>query len=160
MRQAFSQLLSGSSRATDWMAGQIAHVCRTFGPRSPGSPGERAAAEHMAALLEREGGCPAALVESFREHPAAFYGYFRFSMALDVLTCAGFFLRPWLSLVFGSLALGLFVFKFLLYWPVIDGLFPAREGTNVTAVRPCRGTVERRVFVNGHVDAAWEFPLN
>ena len=31
---------------------------------------------------------------------------------------------------------------------------------NVTAVRKCSGEVRQRVFLNGHIDAAWEFPLN
>ena len=31
---------------------------------------------------------------------------------------------------------------------------------NVTAIRPCSGKVKHRIFLNGHIDAAWEFPLN
>ena len=30
----------------------------------------------------------------------------------------------------------------------------------MTAIRPCTGEVSRRIFLNGHMDAAWEFPLN
>ena len=71
-----------------------------------------------------------------------------------------FFVRPWLSLVFGGVALLLFLFHFVFYRQVLDPLFPEKESVNVTALRPCTGTVRRRVFLNGHTDAAWEFPLN
>ena len=142
------------------MAREIAHICRDMKKRAPGSAGEREAAEYMAGVLRAECGCADVRVERFRVHPAAFYGYFYFSMAFDMLCCVGLFLHPWVSVIAGCAALMLFLFQCVLYRQVIDGLFPAREGTNVTAVRPCTGEVRRRVFFNGHTDAAWEFPLN
>jgi hypothetical protein len=42
----------------------------------------------------------------------------------------------------------------------VDKLFPTRTSHNVTAVKKCTGTVERRIFFNGHPDAAWEWPVN
>ena len=93
-------------------------------------------------------------------HPASFYGYMWISSLLSVLAWAGFFLHPAVGLLFGCLALILFVVHFVMYKPVIDPLFPRRSSTNVTAVRPCKGEVRQRVFLNGHIDAAWEFPLN
>ena len=139
---------------------EITHICRKIGRRSPGSAGEKAAAEYFAGLLEKDCGCADVQVESFREHPDAFYGYFYFSAFCDILCCLTFFISPWLSILFGLLGVLLFVFHFVLYRPVLDPLFPTREGTNVTAVRPCAGEVKQRIFLNGHTDAAWEFPLN
>lgn len=153
-------LLADSRESVAYMIAGITHVCRSLGARAPGSAGEREAAEYLAGVLREDCGCADVRIERFREHPAAFYGYFYFSMAFDVLCCAGYFLHPWLSVASGLSALLLFIFQFGLYKQIIDRLFPEREGTNVTAVRACRGEVRRRVFFNGHTDAAWEFPLN
>ena len=139
---------------------EIAHICRDMKKRAPGSEGEREAAAYMAASLEKDCGCTDVRTETFREHPASFYGYFYFSAALDTLCALTFFIRPWLSVLFGCLACVLFLFHFVLYKKPLDPLFPERESVNVTAVRPCSGEVRRRVFLNGHIDAAWEFPLN
>lgn len=160
MKNDFSQLITERRRSILYMIGEITHICRKLGPRSPGSAGEREAAAYMAEVLRRDCGCEDVKIEAFREHPDAFYGYFYFSMTLDVLCAVSFFLRPWLSILFGCAALGLFLLQFILYRQIIDPLFPEKEGTNVTAVRSCVGEVKRRIFLNGHIDAAWEFPLN
>ena len=155
-----SELLKNSRQAAAYMIAEITRVCRDAGKRAPGSMGERRAGEYMARVLERDCGCRDVRVESFREHPDAFYGYFWFSAVFDCLSAALFFARPWLAVASGMIALLLFLFQFVLYKQVIDPLFPERESLNVTAVRPCSGEVRRRIFLNGHIDAAWEFPLN
>ena len=154
------KLLAESRQAVSYMTREIGHICRDMERRPPGSRGEREAGAYLARVLARDCGCRDVRVEAFREHPDAFYGYFWFSAALDCL-CAGlFFVRPWLSIAFGAAALLLFLFQFVLYRQVIDPLFPERESLNVTAVHPCSGEVRQRIFLNGHIDAAWEFPLN
>lgn len=160
MTGSLSSLLSERKQSAAYMIREITHVCRTMGPRSPGSAGEREAAEYMAHILRRECGCADVRMETFREHPAAFYGYFYFSMVFDVLCAVCFFLTPWLSILFGCAALLLFLLQFGLYKQIIDPLFPEKESVNVTAVRSCTGVCRQRVFLNGHIDAAWEFPLN
>ena len=139
---------------------EITHICRDMKKRAPGSEGEREAAEYMAKSLEKDCGCTDVRVETFKEHPASFYSYFYFSATFDTLCAVSFFIRPWLSILFGCTALILFLFHFVLYRKPIDPLFPEKESVNVTAVRKCIGEVRQRVFLNGHVDAAWEFPLN
>ena len=153
-------LLANSRNAIEYIRKQIACICRQIPPREPGSTGERKAAEYMASVLEKDCGCNAASVEHFKEHPASFYGYCRVQGILDILSCLGFFVHPVITLVFGCSSMLLFLLFFVLYIPVIDRFFPERTGTNVTAVRPCKSTVKRRLFFNGHIDAAWEFPLN
>lgn len=160
MSNRFFRLIMESGQSVSYMIREITHICRKLPPRSPGSEGEREAATYIAEALRRDCGCEEIRVESFREHPDAFYGYFYFSMTLDVLCAVSFFLHPWLSILFGCAALLLFLFQFVLYRQIIDPLFPERESVNVTAVRPCAGEVKRRIFLNGHIDAAWEFPLN
>ncbi len=142
------------------MIREITQICRNIKPREPGSEGEKEAAEYMAATLEKECGCRQVKIESFREHPGAFYGYLYFSTPLDLLCALSFFVSPWLSLLFGFVTLLLFLLEFILYREVLDPLFPSKTGTNVTAIRPCRGETKRRIFLNGHIDAAWEWPLN
>ena len=153
-------LYENRAEAVSFMVEGITHVCRNLKKRAPGSEGEREAGEYMAGVLKNECGCPDVKIETFAEHPAAFYGYFRFSAAFDCLCAISFFFRPWLSIVFGTAALFLFLVQFVLYRQLIDPLFPEAESINVTAVRPCSGKARQRVFLNGHLDAAWEFPLN
>jgi hypothetical protein len=139
---------------------EITHICRNMKKRAPGSEGEREAAAYMAALLEQDCGCTDVKTETFTEHPAAFYGYFYISSALDILTAICFFIHPLLCLAVGTLGLFVFISQFVLYKQLIDPLFPEKQSTNITAVRSCSGEVRQRVFLNGHIDAAWEFPLN
>lgn len=153
-------LLDRSKQSVAYMIREITHICRSIKNRTPGSEGEKRAAGYMADVLRKDCGCADVTVESFSEHPSAFYGFFYFTAVLGVLCALGFFIRPWLSLLFGGCTLLLYVFQFTLYKQILDPLFPKKQGTNVTAVRPCAGEVKRRVFLNGHIDAAWEFPLN
>ena len=160
MNSDLQKLMRGSRASVDGMLRGITHICRDMKKRAPGSAGEREAAEYMAGVLRERCGCGDVRLETFREHPAAFYGYFRCSMVFDAACALLFFASPWLSLASGTAALVLFVVQFVLYRQAIDPLFPEKESCNVTAVRPCSGEVRRRVFLNGHIDAAWEFPLN
>ena len=153
-------LYRNSTQAVSYMIKGITHICRGMKKRAPGNEGEREAGEYMANILKNECGCTDVKVEAFTEHPAAFYGYFWFSATLDTLCAVLFFFSPWLSIFLGAAALLLFLFQFVLYKQIIDPLFPEKESVNVTAVRPCTGKVKRRIFLNGHIDAAWEFPLN
>ena len=156
----FTRFLENSKKSTAYIVSQVGHICRDMKPRSPGSAGEREAALYMAGLLEGECGCKSVDVESFKVHPASFYWYCRITGILGIVACLGFFIHPVISLVPAVISGLLFLFFFVLYKPVLDPIFPEMEGTNVTAVRPCSGEVRRRLFINGHIDAAWEFPLN
>ena len=147
-------------RIVSFIQRESQYVCQHLKPRTPGSEGEREAAGYMAGLLRRECGCGDVRTESFTEHPDGFYGYLYFSAVFDLLCCGCFFIAPWLSAVFGLCAVLLMLFQFVLYHEVVDRFFPKREGTNVTALRKCRGEVKRRVFLNGHTDAAWEWRLS
>lgn len=146
--------------SVSYMVEEITHICRKIGRRSPGSAGERAAAEYFAGVLEKKCGCTDVKTESFEEHPDSFYGYFYFSALLNTLNCVFFFFRPLVSIFCAILSLLIFIYHFVLYRKPLDPLFPRKQGTNVTAVRPCSGEVKQRVFLNGHTDAAWEFPIN
>ena len=160
MADHFSMLLDRGKQSVAYMIHEITHICRSVKNRAPGSDGERRTAEYLADVLRKDCGCADVTVESFSEHPSAFYGFFYFAAALGALCVLGVFIRPWLSVLFGCCTLLLYIFQFTLYKQLIDPLFPKKRGTNVTAVRPCGGEVRRRIFLNGHMDASWEFPLN
>ena len=160
MNTVYSVLRSETKQSVGYMLREITHICRDMRTRAPGSVGEREAAEYMAEVLRTDCGCKDVRMELFQEHPAAFYGYFWFSMTFDILCAVCWFLSPWLSILFGCAALLLFIFQFGLYKQIIDPLFPVKESVNVTAIRPCAGECRQRIFLNGHIDAAWEFPLN
>ncbi len=155
-----SDLQLNCKNAVKYISAEITHICRDMEKRSPGSSGERKAAEYMAKVLRDHGGCKEPVIETFKVLPDSFYGYCRISAVLDLISCLGFFLHPIISLISGSISLLLFVFYFVMYKPIIDWMFPERESVNVTAVRPCGGEIKRRIFLNGHIDAAWEFTLN
>ena len=146
--------------SVSYMVEEITHICRKIGRRSPGSAGEQAAAEYFAGVLEKKCGCADVKTESFEVHPDSFYGYFYFSAFCDILCGVLFFSEPFLSILFGLMGVLLFIYHFVLYRKPLDPLFPKKQGTNVTAVRPCSGEVKQRIFLNGHTDAAWEFPIN
>ena len=160
MTPTLNDLIIRSRQAVSFMLQEITFICRDMKKRTPGSEGEREAAEYIAGTLEKHCGCRSVRKESFKVHPDSFYAYFYFSSVLDTLCAVCFFIRPWLSLFFGCLALLLFIFHFVLYKEIIDPLFPGKESVNITCVRPCSKEVMQRVFLNGHIDAAWEFPLN
>ena len=155
-----SNLQLNSKKAVKYISSEIAHICRDMEKRSPGSRGERKAAEYMAKVLRDQGGCKEPVIETFKAHPDSFYGYCRMSAVLDTVSCLGFFLHPVISLISGCISIFLFIFYFVMYKPIIDWMFPERESVNVTAIRPCDGEIKSRVFLNGHIDAAWEFTLN
>ncbi len=160
MAARLRDLTEASGEAVAWIVREITHICRDMKKRAPGSEGEREAAAYMAGVLRDECGCGHVLTEPFTVRPGGFYGYFVISAILGLLTIGCYFIRPWLTLVFAIPGLVLFLLHFVLYRQVLDPFFPGRESVNVTATRPPSGEVRARIFLNGHTDAAREFPLN
>lgn len=160
MRTELKMLYDSSRQSVEYMVREITHICRNLKPRAPGSEGEREAAEYMAEVLKNDCGCDQVLVEAYKAHPDSFYGYCQISVIFYLLSSLGFFIHPIASLVGAAIALLLFLVSFVLYKPILDFLYPEKEGRNVTAILNCEGEVRRRVFLNGHIDASWEFPSN
>ncbi len=128
MTGLFSKLLDTSGQSVSYMIEKITYICRNLKKRTPGSKGERETAEYLAAVLKEECGCDRVKLESFREHPDSFYGYFFLSTVCDVLCTLCYFISPWFSIFFGGTALFLFVVQFILYKELIDPLFPEKTG--------------------------------
>lgn len=160
MNNKFHKLYKSCGQSVSYITEEITHVCKNMKKRAPGSVGEHEAAGYMAGILKNKCGCKNVKIERFKEHPDSFYGYCMINSVLDVITCVGFLIHPLISLIAGILTLLLFLFFFVLYKPVIDIFFPKKESVNVTAVRNSEKEVKRRIFLCGHIDAAWEFTLN
>ncbi len=153
-------IIDRKKEAAKYMVSEITHICKDFEKREPGSKGEQQACEYMADVLKNECGCERADVESFKENPGSFFGWIYFTITFVLAAVAISFFYPLVSAIL--IALGLFIafMQFGLYKKFVDRFFPEKTGHNVTAVKSCKGEVKRRIFFNGHPDAAWEWPVN
>ncbi|MGN0468218.1 MAG: M28 family metallopeptidase [Acutalibacteraceae bacterium] len=155
-----TKLIDKKDQAAKYMVDEITHICKTFEKRSPGSKGEEQACRYMADVLKKDCGCEKAEVESFKEHPGAFYGWIFLTITFVLLAIALFFVAPVASLILIVVGLALVLAEFGFYKQLIDPLFKEKTGHNVTAVKKCSGETKRRIVFNGHPDAAWEWPVN
>lgn len=154
------KIIDKKDAAAQYMLDEITHIIKTFEKREPGSKGEEQACEYMAKVLKEDCGCDRADVESFKENPGSFFGWIYFTITFVLLAIPLFFVFPLLSILLIVAGLFIVFMQFGLYKKLIDRCFPEKTGHNVTAVKKCTGEVKRRVFFNGHPDAAWEWPVN
>ncbi|MCD7796508.1 MAG: hypothetical protein LUG95_02505 [Clostridiales bacterium] len=143
-----------------YMHSEITHICKEMEKRDPGSVGEKQACDYMAEVLKKDCGCEKADVESFKENPGSFYGWIYFTITFVLLAVVFFFFSPIISVCLIIAGLVIVFLEFGLYKKCVDRFFPEKTGHNVTAVKKCSGEVKRRIFFNGHPDAAWEWPVN
>ena len=153
-------VIDKKKEAAEYMVSEITHICKDFEKRDPGSKGEQQACEYMADVLKNECGCERADVESFKENPGSFFGWIYFTITFVLAAVAISFFYPLVSIILIAVGLLIVFMQFGLYKKFIDRFFPEKTGHNVTAVKSCKGEVKRRIFFNGHPDAAWEWPVN
>lgn len=153
-------VIDKKKEAAEYMVSEITHICKDFEKRDPGSKGEQQACEYMADVLKNECGCERADVESFKENPGSFFGWIYFTITFVLAAVAISFFYPLVSIILIVVGLLIVFMQFGLYKKFIDRFFPEKTGHNVTAVKRCKGEVKRRIFFNGHPDAAWEWPVN
>lgn len=153
-------VIDKKKEAAEYMVSEITHICKDFEKRDPGSKGEQQACEYMADVLKNECGCERADVESFKENPGSFFGWIYFTITSVLAAVAISFFYPLVSIILIVVGLLIVFMQFGLYKKFIDRFFPEKTGHNVTAVKSCKGEVKRRIFFNGHPDAAWEWPVN
>ena len=153
-------IIDKKKEAAEYMVSEITHICKDFEKRDPGSKGEQQACEYMADVLKNECGCERANVESFKENPGSFFGWIYFTITFVLAAVAISFFYPLVSIILIVVGLLIVFMQFGLYKKFIDRFFPEKTGHNVTAVKSCKGEVKRRIFFNGHPDAAWEWPVN
>ena len=154
------KIIDKKDAAAQYMLDEITYICKNFEKRGPGSKGEEQACEYMAKVLKEDCGCDRADVESFKENPGSFFGWIYFTITFVLLAIPLFFVFPLASVLLIIAGLFIVFMQFGLYKKLIDRCFPEKTGHNVTADKKCTGEVKRRIFFNGHPDAAWEWPVN
>lgn len=161
MSEKFDALIAEKDKMAQYMIDEITHICKDMPKRSPGTEGERVACEYMADVLKNDCGCEDVKIESFKENPGSFYGWIWISFTLMFIGVICIFLSaPVVAVPVMILGWIICLLQFGIYKKLVDKLFPELEGTNVTAIKSCSGEVKRRIFFNGHPDAAWEWPMN
>ncbi len=155
------KLIRNKQQSAQYMIDEITHICKDMPKRDPGSEGEKIACEYMAEVLKKDCGCEKVTVEPFKENPGSFYGWLYFTITFVLLAiCSLFFFSPLVSIVLIIAGLAIALAQFGTYKKLVDKCFPEKTGHNVTAIKSCTGEVKRRIFFNGHPDAAWEWPVN
>lgn len=153
-----SKIIAKKAEAADYMEAEITNVIKTIGKRDPGSEGEKLSVEHMAKQLEEY--MDEVVVEPFDVYPAAFMGWIYIAVTFMFLAIAAYFFMPILSLILVAVAMTVMIGEFILYKKVVDKLFEKKTSYNLTSIKKPTGEVKRRLFYNGHPDAAWEWPFN
>jgi hypothetical protein len=134
---------------------QIRHIIDSFGPRDPGSPGEKKAQEYIAGQLANW--TDETKIEEFKVHPKAFMGFMPVSGLLLLASVGAYWLAPGAALALSALALLIALLQFLFYRQFLDPFFPHRISRNVIGIRKPAGETRRRIIISGHVDAAYEW---
>ena len=101
-------------------------------------------------------------IEEITTHPLSFLKYIPGMVVLYFACMLLLYFVPSLAWVsFAGMALGLFVFygQFLVYWHLLDPLFPKAKGYNVYGSIEPSGEVRQQVIVSAHHDAAYVFQI-
>lgn len=142
-------------KSVNYIVNGITHIIKTFDKRPPGSKGERDAQNYMASELE--GYMDKVWTEDFDLHPGAFMGWIYITVACLLLAFASFWWNRMLAIVFIVLAIIPMITQLILYKEAYDPLFKKETSVNVVSVKKPKGDVKRRIILNGHADATWEW---
>ena len=141
---------------TRFVLDKAREIVERFGPRPPGSEAERQTQElvrdEIAAVCD--GGVQ---LESFQVAPKAFMGQHRVSSILLLIAAAGYWISPWCAAPFSLLALVVIVQELVRYKQFLDPFFAKKTSYNLLGRRAPAGEKKRRVVINGHPDAAYEW---
>ena len=141
--------------AVKFICDEIEHVIKDFGPRDPGNDGERKALDYMKSQIAEYGDDSHG--ESFKVAPHAFFGWTYFVGVFMMLGIIVYFFAPIVSIACILLALIPMVGQFVFYRETIDWLFKKRESGNVWGGIKPKGELKRRIVLNGHSDATYEW---
>ena len=142
-------------KSVSYIQEEIKNVIVNFGDRDPGSEGENKALDYMAGQLGEM--CESVERDKFKVAPHAFFGWTYFVAVFMTLAVPIFFLSPVMVFVCILFSLVPMIFQFVLYAPFLDRLFDQRESGNVMGTYSCSGELKRRIVINGHSDAVYEW---
>lgn len=141
-----------------YMSEEIAHVCKNMDKRASGSDGEKQAVDYMATQLSDS--CDKISIEPFKVNPASFMSWIYITVTCVLLAYVSSFFSSMLAIVLILVGVAPMIGQFVLYKRMTDPLYPEKLSHNITAVKECEGEVKRRIFFNGHADAAFEWTTN
>lgn len=142
-------------KSVSYICDEIKNVIVNFGDRDPGSEGENKALDYMAGQLGEM--CDKVDRDTFKVAPHAFFGWTYFVAVFMTLAVPVYFLSPVMVFVCIALSLVPMLFQFVLYAPFLDSLFDKRDSGNVMGTYSPSGEVKRRIIINGHSDAVYEW---
>ena len=142
-------------KSVSYICDEIKNVIVNFGDRDPGSEGENKALDYMAGQLGEM--CDKVDRDTFKVAPHAFFGWTYFVAVFMTLAVPVYFLSPVMVFVCIALSLVPMLFQFVLYAPFLDPLFDKRDSGNVMGTYSPSGEVKRRIIINGHSDAVYEW---
>ena len=152
------KLRDESGKHADYMMQEITSVIKNCGKRFPGSEGEKKAVEQMAETLKPM--CDSVEIEPFSVHPNAFFYWIHIMVTIILAAFVSYFFIPLLTVILIGVGMLLMLLQFVLYLEIVDFLFPKKTSHNLTAIKHPKGEVKRRIFFNGHPDAAHEWTMS
>ena len=142
--------------ATDYVLEAVRHVVDAFGPRPPGSDGEHQAQQFVRGELEPVTDGPVA-IEAFSMAANAFFATPGITGLLLLGAILGWWLSLWFAFAMSTAAVLVMMCELGFYWQLLDLLFPKRTSHNVLGTQQPSGKVQRRLVLNAHIDAAYEW---
>lgn len=151
----------------DWAMREITNVIKRYGPRESGNNNCYSAQKHL--KKEMDTFCDETGFESYKMSPKAFIHFTKTVSVAIILAVVvtlvlvftkvleGFFIP---QIVVGTVvAVSLFItfFEFVLYKQLTDVLYKKIEAHNFYAKRKPQGEIKRRLVIEGHIDAAYEW---
>lgn len=145
-----------AKRCAEYVLERTRHVIESFGPRTPGSAAERQTQELICEEL-RETCDNEPAMDPFPVAPKAFMSFQPLVAMLLIGAFVAYRVNPIVAA--GLSALGFFIFFAQLgrYWRLLDVFFPKKTSWNVSATQKPGGKAKRRIVLNAHPDAAYEW---
>jgi hypothetical protein len=142
--------------ATDYVLQTARHVVDSFGLRPPASHGEQQTQRFLRDELDPVTDGPVR-IESFPVARKAFFAVPGISGLLVMGAIVCWWVSPWLALVMSAAAVLTLACELGLYWQMIDPFFPKGPSHNLLGTQRPSGAISRRLVLNAHVDAAYEW---
>ena len=139
-----------------YVIAQSRHVIERFGPRAPGSPGERKAQGYVAECL-RATNADELYCEGFGVASQAFMRFQTVTGGLLIASFAVYWVSPILALVLSLAGFAVTWFQFVRYRLLLDPIYRTTALMNVFARWKAEQEPKRRIILNGHTDAAYEW---
>ena len=142
----------------DYCIESIRTIIERFGPRAPGSEGERQCQEFLSGELRETGLSP--VIDPFPVAQKAFMAMPMVAAFLGLCSVPLYWFAPIFSPIPVVLALIVFVCELVFYYHILSLFFPKSTSHNLWAALPPSEEKKRRIILCGHADAAYEWTFH